>query len=232
MAGINYYLYNSLCITNCPAGTVVVAKECKQCSNNCSTCSQGISNCTSCLSGLFLFANGSLSNCVSSCPSQFYGDTITMSCKPCKLPCLLCSGLTICDSCSPDSLIKTYLIKQSCQTSCPDGTFPNTTTLICQNCSYPCRTCNSTTCLSCLSGLFWYKSNCSQTCPIGYYGDVSNGLCSICIAPCIECTSAYICQNCSNNFFVKNGVCVRQCPLGTYSEKSTGLCLPCDENCL
>lgn len=160
VSGVSYYLYNSLCVTSCPAGTLAAGKECRECAQNCSTCSVSASNCTSCLSGLFLLASGNAKSCVARCDAKYYGDTITMSCQPCRAPCLECSGLALCDSCVPNSTPPSYLARQSCQPSCPEGTFPNGSTLVCQKCPLPCKSCTAASCLSCVPGLFWHNSTC------------------------------------------------------------------------
>ena len=114
------------------------------CSGSCATCTGPNQNdCISCNSGLYL----SINTCVDNCPSGTYLDTSSQSCQgnssllllminyffiACDTTCQTCSGSsnTDCTSCKPSGQ-PSFLYNSRCYTSCPDGTYPDTTDFKC-----------------------------------------------------------------------------------------------------
>jgi proprotein convertase subtilisin/kexin type 5 len=232
-----YYFLNNRCLQSCPTGTIAnttPVAQCKLCSTGCATCNTFVDNCTACTSGLFLQSStNTTKTCLQSCQDKLYADSSTMSCLPCRSPCLTCSTLSLCQSCInvTGSQEQTYYYQQSCLLTCPDTTFPNTTSLVCQNCSYPCKTCTATNCLSCISGLYMSNSHCFSNCIEGYYGDSSVGSCIACIPPCQFCSASTVCTSCQPGYSLKNGVCLNNCPKGTFTNNLTRQCSNCSANC-
>jgi proprotein convertase subtilisin/kexin type 5 len=143
---------------------------CSFCASICKTClSSNSSACTSCYSTYYLLS----SECLSSCPNLYYGDSSVSQCIRCFSPCLNCQSATFCTFCLDSSL---FLVNGSCL-SCAD----------------PCLTCLGlrTNCTSCnTSSLFPYLNGgtCITTCPPTYYGSM--------IFTCVKCNSP--CNSCQN----------------------------------
>ena len=127
-----------------------------------------------------------------------------------------------------------YTPNMSCLTACPDGYHQVSTngSQFCTACVSPCATCaNSSFCLSCLTGFFYYNFSCPTVCPGGYYPDAAGNTCKTCISPCKTCTSSSICLTCSLGYW--NGThCSSSCPSGQYADSTANLCTSCSISCL
>jgi len=138
------------------------------------------------------------------------------------LPCGNCSALNYCLSC-----ITNYLTNGTCVNAslCPNGTFANTSTLICDSCSINCGTCSSTAsnCTSCSSPYFFYNGTCVSVCPNLMYSNSST--CLLCQAPCANCSSISFCLSCISSYLY-NGTCLNAtaCPSGTYANTTNYNC--------
>ncbi|EGR27277.1 leishmanolysin family protein, putative [Ichthyophthirius multifiliis] len=157
---ITQFLNGTSCVTTCPVGTYpdTFTKLCKACSlTGCSACSSA-TVCTTCASGYTLSSN----NCV--IPSL------------CTSPCKTCysTDKTMCTSC----ISGYYLFYQYCFTTCPQETYLETATGICQWCQYGCLKCvNDTICTICDTSYGWqlYNNYCIEA--------------TECYAPCKTCVS-------------------------------------------
>ena len=129
-----FYTPNSSCISSCPNATYLQNNTCNSCVSPCLLCSSA-TTCLSCISSFIFFSSNS--SCLSSCPSGYYNQSV--SCSQCVSPCGNCTSATFCISCSVN-----YFYNNSCilGSSCPSGTYANTTTRSCENCSSTCATCN------------------------------------------------------------------------------------------
>ena len=118
-----YFASNNSCLTSCPIGFYSnVNLVCVACSTTCLTCAASPSNCTSCnLTSTFPALNitSFTGVCLSACPTFYYLSTSLSpsQCTSCVPPCLSCSALNTCVSCTPGN----YLSNQSCLTSCPSN---------------------------------------------------------------------------------------------------------------
>jgi|JI10StandDraft_1071094.scaffolds.fasta_scaffold345208_3 proprotein convertase subtilisin/kexin type 5 len=94
-----FYLSNSSCVVECPAGYTGVNQLCQVCLGNCATCSGSTTLCNSCKSNTyFMSANNS---CVNSCGTGLYIDYLTQSCIACTSPCKTCTNTSdTCLSCT------------------------------------------------------------------------------------------------------------------------------------
>ena len=114
MYKINYYLYNKVCYTSCPAQTFQNGASCVICTAPCANCLSPTS-CITCVSPYLL----SGTTCVTNCPSGTYATTLT--CAFCNSQCATCRGATSndCLSCTTG-----YLLNNQCINACPSGTIP------------------------------------------------------------------------------------------------------------
>jgi proprotein convertase subtilisin/kexin type 5 len=143
------------------------------CAGDCKTCSVTTTNCTSCKI-LNLEGNACVSNCtVGSIP-------ISQICTTCTSPCATCSiTLTNCTSCLGGLSPQKYLTANTCQQTCPNFTYPNSSTLTCASCVSPCSLCTAfSSCLSCATSFFLEGTNCVSNCSVSFTGVA--GLCQAC----------------------------------------------------
>ena len=147
---------------------------------------------TKCASGTF--GSNATKQCISTCPSQMYGNSTTKRCENCPSTCLACSNSTHCSSCasgaeyaSSDSycyahcnLTHQYSVDGQCYSSCPAGTYVDFTNVNCEACNGLCLTCegSSLNCTSC-EGTFRFNQTCVTKCPTDYYAHNEE---------CLECT--------------------------------------------
>lgn len=78
---VPYYLYNSVCLTTCPIGTIRHPTDsiCDSCGIGCASCTNLKDNCTTCKWNLYRFFNKTYS-CLEFCPSGYYIDRISLQC--------------------------------------------------------------------------------------------------------------------------------------------------------
>ncbi|KAK8865045.1 hypothetical protein M9Y10_010575 [Tritrichomonas musculus] len=200
----NFFLYEGVCISDCPSTHFVQNQECIKCDKSCATCTETSTHCTSCNEGFYLHAN----DCISKCPTGSTG--IESVCYECTSPCKTCS-LTR-ENCL--SCIDNYaLYDNECFLNCPKKTFKTETT--CEPCSPYCETCidSPTFCTSCIENYFLYNNECLASCPekmIGY-----KGVCVDCRAPCETCNEYDSCLTCLSGFYLYQNHCYEKCPEGS-----------------
>ena len=121
-----YVFYINTCVLTIPTGFYNNSGVASACNSTCATCDVLANNCTSCIGALGLDSN----QCVNPCPA---GKVVEVNiCVACINPCKTCTGTsTNCTSCVTNLVSQTYLINGGCQTTCPNYTFPNTSSLIC-----------------------------------------------------------------------------------------------------
>lgn len=115
--------YNNICYTSCPTGTYLVSSgsglaSCTQCPISCLSCLSS-SQCLSCAPGYFL--NGQ--QCLTNCPTGYYGDTGSNRCTLCNGNCTACTSASICNSCAQPYV----LLNGACLSACPASYFAATT---------------------------------------------------------------------------------------------------------
>lgn len=88
------YLTNFSCKTICPTGTYADAttNTCVACHQNCGTCINGSQGCITCSADRFYLNANPADTCLRTCPSLFYNDSTTRTCKDCAQNCKTCSG--------------------------------------------------------------------------------------------------------------------------------------------
>ncbi|CAD8093460.1 unnamed protein product [Paramecium primaurelia] len=225
------FLFSNSCNQYCPDGYYAdtSTKTCRNCISTCVTCLNPTS-CSSCTQGSFLTGNPPL--CQTSCPAGFYGDSGTRACRSCFAGCRTCFGTTAdkCQSCLASASPRLFYFNYSCNQTCPDGTYPNTSNSNCDSCHQFCGKCidASAKCTQCTTNRFMsplsvdVNSPCITVCPYQYYGDQITRTCLLCATNCRSCTSssANSCTACMNtnindyqtNYYLSQNSCVTQCP--------------------
>ena len=175
---------------------------------------------------------------MSSCPSNYYPNSTSNTCKSCDPSCYDCTGPSnsVCSQCNSGY----YLSGSTCgsASACPSSTYPNSNTNTCTSkafslfllvfnfflqkigCSSPCNTCSdSSHCTTCISNYYLQPNGyqCSSTCPTGHYPNTTTLACSGCTNPCTSCTGPAYTQ------------CTAGCPSGcaTCTYSSTITCTSC-----
>ncbi|KAL4493947.1 hypothetical protein ABPG72_021964 [Tetrahymena utriculariae] len=191
--------------------------QCTPCDSSCLTCSGSQSNqCLSCQSPRFFQASSS--TCVLACNLNQYSQTTPVPvCQNCDSSCATCSGPanTNCLSCSGSNFLDSTT--NSCVTTCPNGTYKNTTNNKCSPCDPTCTTCNgpsNSQCLSCTLPKYYQSSTgqCVDNCNLNYKTN------------CLSCSGSQFLDSATNS-------CVTTCPNGTYQNLSNNQCSPCDPTC-
>ena len=136
---------------------------------------------------------------------------------------------------------QTYLINGGCQTSCPNYTFANTATLICELCTAAsnCETCfSAVSCTSCVNGYYLFNDTCglSTDCPANTTIPIDR-LCMACTSPCKTCSGSLItCTSCIASYYLYNTAsptCETSCtPFGLFIDVATQTCTGCSNVCL
>ncbi|EAR95046.2 TNFR/NGFR cysteine-rich region family protein (macronuclear) [Tetrahymena thermophila SB210] len=227
------------CVSTCPNGYYANSQGniCSNCNSSCTTCSgPADNNCLSCSGKLYF--NSALKNCVSTCPSGTYSNSIGNICSPCNPQCATCSGgnSNNCLSCQGSLFFNSQ--SNSCVSPCPDGYYANSTGNLCSTCDPKCKTCSGNTlnnCLSCSGSLYLYGNTCVADCPSGKYQNTNNNTCSSCNSSCTTCSGPdpNNCLSCSNSLYLNssNNTCVSICPNGTYQNSSGNICSACHTTC-
>lgn len=110
----NLYLLNDSCVTSCPSKnyyTDTTNRLCIPCKLPCEDCINAADYCTSCTSKTGIFYYLVQGQCLSLCPSQYYGDPVNKTCIACQSPCLNCSSTVDCLSCRQSGAV---LYQQRC----------------------------------------------------------------------------------------------------------------------
>lgn len=211
----SYYLFNGICLTACPSGTIAVGAVCTD------ICA--VTQCTvTCLAGTY--QTTTLSN-----------NQTTTSCSNCSAYCLSCQNASSCLQCNNITYSYTSTVagvsQTTCLTSCPPGFYALNN--ICVSCISPCQTCQQSTtgvaCTTCQAGYYLLGSICYSQCPSGYYS--SGSICSPCSSVCATCNvTGTNCTQCKNNLVVIPS-CTGGCANGSYLS-GNNTCSKCDAACL
>lgn len=205
---LGYVFLSNKCYSSTPTGYYNSNGYATPCTGDCATCVNAATNCTSCLT---LNLNGH--SCVANCPATKV--PINKTCVACDSPCLTCSNIqTNCTSCIPNLTPAMFLSNFYCTPTCPDYTYANFTTSTCAPCQSPCLMCaSSSSCLSCINGMFLLNTSCYGSCPSGYIG--INKVCQPCIAPCMTCEITQTrCLSCEVDYYLYNSSspsCIQNC---------------------
>jgi hypothetical protein len=123
-----------------------------------------------CASGYLLVTVNSSSSCQNKCPNGYYIDPTTSTiCVICSIAnCIDCSA-TNCFTCAPTYFLVTTASSVTCQNNCPVGTFSDSITNTCYNCSQNCASCSSgINCNQCAPNYSLYLGYCLSECLSGF----------------------------------------------------------------
>lgn len=230
VSGVQYYLLNNACTSNCGGGyyggfNTNSQPVCNNCSLPCGNCLSNTS-CLTCTSGLLVFGGTS---CPASCPDGQYASS-SNACSLCNSNCLTCvTSPTNCLTCGTQSGVQTYLntSDNKCYINCPSATFKNSVNNQCTACDSSCSGCIdiSTYCVACATNYFRVIGSqaCTQNCGDGYYGDSATYTCTACPVGCAKCSMNGTTLNCTQcnsfagvQYYLQNISCVSLCPAGTF----------------
>ena len=239
--GIDYFLALGVavtgeCIADCGNGNYgdIVTMRCQVCSGTCAKCSKTSTNCTECSGGKVLQNN----RCDSSCSAGFYASG--SDCLPCRSDCATCSGGSACLTCKAGFAFSNVASDCVATGNCPNGTFENQTSRVCQSCTAPCTHCsgNGLNCTLCEKGssVYLFGNNCIANCPSGYFGGSigsNDNTCRSCYSGCSKCTDELqtSCLECASGYFFHSGECLSVCPNTTIGNSQTRACEPCQSGC-
>lgn len=168
-------------------------------------------------------AGSNLSYQVSSVSNVKYDLTLLSSCP---FPCKTCENANIssCRSCYSSALTPSYFLDtttRSCvtPTSCPSGSYPNTTSSTCIACPSACSLCSSpSVCSSCRSNYYLLNNTCLTDCPAGFYPITPLQACGSCTgvnntANCATCLTINSCITCQYPYYLSPSAkgCVASC---------------------
>ncbi|KAL4435522.1 hypothetical protein ABPG74_020298 [Tetrahymena malaccensis] len=161
------------CLSQCQEGYFPdqsnICQTCKSYNSDCVQCDKKSCIACSVSSNLFLYNN----QCVGTCPDFYYPSQHDI-----KI-CNKCNDDTKCKQCNLQdpskclSCLNSYLLNETCVTSCPYGTFPNIQDNTCTYCYSQfssCKECTEKNCISCQDNLFILEDTqqCVSSCPFNY----------------------------------------------------------------
>ncbi|TNN45602.1 Proprotein convertase subtilisin/kexin type 5 [Liparis tanakae] len=222
----------------CLSGQFLLKSQCVLCHPTCSECDGhelfecttcGVEDpeiCNSCVEGYFLFRH----QCRRHCPQSTYEDRGRgkySECHTCDASCKTCFGPQALDCAS---CFKGYLLgpDSSCVVHCPSGSYANTATQLCEDCSPSCEACVDTSdnCISCSKGsykLFLHQGR-------GLF-ETAEGSCDACDGSCLSCDGIKSqCLSCADGHYLESGTCRLNCSLRTYPADDA-TCRRCAPHC-
>ena len=142
---VGLFMVNGVCQPSCPLKTYEDEpnRKCLPCPEQCASCISPTS-CQSCITGYRISPLGdqtciclagryqqhNSTNCVDNCAEGYYKNNQTFICTACHGNCQACiaAGNQQCTKCNSGS----FLYGFTCDSFCPTGFFPNSTTRTCQ----------------------------------------------------------------------------------------------------
>ncbi|KRX04787.1 WW domain [Pseudocohnilembus persalinus] len=185
--------------------------ECVACHSTCQTCTgSNLNQCSSCVPGYYLY----FTQCVLTCPTNYYADDPLQKCIECASPCQTCDNDdNECYSCTET----TYLLNNQCLSTCPNGYYTDDVNNLCVACEAQCETCGWVSgvveCLTCYANTYLYQGDCLTDCPDGMYGEDSTLTCEDCFSGCTLCETTYDnCSECVTGYYLYGNTCDITCP--------------------
>uniref|UniRef100_A0AAZ1XTH8 TNFR-Cys domain-containing protein n=1 Tax=Oreochromis aureus TaxID=47969 RepID=A0AAZ1XTH8_OREAU len=247
-----YFLFRHQCRRHCPQSTYEdrSRRVCLSCPAPCEDCRNN-THCFACQPGYFLNEG----QCIKQCPQQTFSDSSGWRCQSCHSSCQTCHGprATDCDlcpggnfpvhgqcphiNCPQGQYFDGYFLDQdsSCVEQCPPGSYANSATQLCEDCSPSCEACVDTSdnCISCSKGtdkLFLHQGRCWSNCPEGFF-ETAEGACEACDSSCLTCDEIKSqCLSCADGYYLESGMCRLNCSLGMYPADD-GTCRRCPPHC-
>jgi len=185
--------------------------------------------CNYCFIGFFLFNNGS---CITECPQRYYRDQIINTCQRCSYDCLTCSGLYVCDSCSPD--VDFRQLDNVTLKCVPITGYYDINLTVCIKCPSNCFSClNPSYCTQCSTGYYLNNNTCIANCPARFYTENNSLTCQGCPIDCLYCDKNNNCLDCSlTNDYRLISPKLQRCSaiIGRYDD-FTQIAKPCPTGC-
>lgn len=216
------FLFNDLCIKQCPESTFEKDGKCLHCPERCALCDDN-ENCLECIPGTTLKEG----KCHNDCPiGTSSNNGVCLMCGPNCNECVA-MDTNICIKCKPQFFLK----KNECVEDCGPSSYADERGN-CRNCLHNCEICNdSATCKKCAEGFFYYLNQCIANCPSGFVGKDKE--CVLCDpdSKCKSCQSANLtnCSSCFEGMLLFDGKCTNECPAGHFAESK--VCSKCTANC-
>lgn len=206
------YIYQSACVSVCPAGTRKAGHGCLDCQDpNAVTCSSTKS--MSCVSNFFVY----LGVCVAPCPTGTRRNAKGLDCEACSDP-----DATTCTKFHATACLTRNLSNGVCVATCPQKTFAQNQ--VCTRCVDPnAGTCDSSGATSC-EKLNLFAGACG-TCPDGTHS--KRHVCVPCKEADAKTCSSSVATSCKT-LNLSNGACIATCPTGTYSLNQ--VCVACTDS--
>jgi len=219
---INFYLYEGVCVSQCPTGYSKLNGKCMPCEvKSCDVCPDN-KNCEKCKVPLVL-QDGL---CEKDCKKAYFSNGGL--CKKCPLFCDECENEQKCKVCQKGKILSA---DSKCIDECPSGSVQvGVKCVLCQS-DPKCEKCSSTDlkqCLSCNGNLVLKSNTCVDNCGDNFY--INTRKCSPCKQNCKKCQDGNTCLECDNGYALYQDNCVSNCPSGF--RKENGKCLACSADCL
>jgi hypothetical protein len=181
---------------------------CRPCGNGCRNCgSEG--GCYEAEDGYML----AFGIAVATCPDGTYADADGV-CRYCDGTCSTCNGPTIdnCTACEGVDVLQLGSCVNSCMVQNGEYVEQYLTGNDCESCTAPCALCrDTTTCLSCPSGSFYFNRTCTAgACPSGTFQSSTTD-CMACPVGCTACNSDSTCTACTGGYTLEDGHCFDTC---------------------
>ena len=226
---INFYLYQGICVEECPKGTYISDKLCLPCAIDCESCKDG-EICSTCHEGTYLNDG----RCTNECDKNEV--VVNGECIPCKSEhCSVCnpSQLNECKACEDNY----YLLDNKCVSDCGENYFNDVNSRNCLPCNNgACKLCeNGDICNTCYEGYVNQNGVCKEKCDEKYVEN--NGECIKCSDEnCLICNNVKLdtCKKCNLPYKLFEDKCVMNCDQGYYIADFVNyqVCEKCPENCL
>ncbi|ELP89293.1 protein serine/threonine kinase, putative [Entamoeba invadens IP1] len=222
---------------NCEYGYFFNGDECIKCPANCNICDSP-THCLSCQEDYLLGVLDATTtscieqtNCVNSrggvcsiCPKETYlNDGKCELCNTTHIGCIQCTSGTTCDICDVSlnytkrngKCVKiSGFVSEDTILSCDVGYYDTSENCVSCSLTRNCETCNTTSCLSCITNYILTNEN---TCvPVASF----NYTCEVMNSRCISC---------SNSNYSVNGYECGQCGSGCSSCDNSNNCISCDD---
>jgi len=213
------YLKSGGCVSSCGDGYVLNNVVCQTCDENypnynCTTCNS--TGCTACQSGTILTPD---LRCSETCPSGYFNDSSSTSCKQCPSNCQNCVAITnrllsvISNAINPNTQITGRIAVTTTETT--------------------------SKCTGCVSGYFLNNTNyCVSVCESSFQSNASSGTCVKCqVTNCDNCDSDVTnCDKCLTSYlyrYTAQKQCLATIPTGYYLLSPISLIiLACNSSCV
>ena len=172
--------------------------------------------CLTCAYGYYL--KDSDMTCNLDCDPLYYKNKWNHSCDACPASCGDCTALSdsSCTNCPGGKKFLANISGGYCIDTCPTEYYVETGSN-CLDCYLTCKTCigvTSSSCTSCIDGLYLSSGMCRYVCPSGEFPNPDTATCDPCDNRCTFCfgDSVNNCTACASGLVLNNFTCTTHCP--------------------